>query len=119
MSRRTVINVRLPSDLLAQADDYLARLPHKSTRTALIEDGLRLLLAQDIAEYRERLVALAKAQRTLSERQPGPALGRGRFGSWSAGQGQVIVSAANAAKLSLHTYTLTPGRAVPKKGKGK
>ena len=44
MEKRTAISVKLPPSLLSEIDAYTGQLPHKVTRTAVIEDAVRALL---------------------------------------------------------------------------
>lgn len=46
MEKRTPISVKLPPSLLKELDAYIRRLPHATTRTAVIEDGIRAMIAR-------------------------------------------------------------------------
>ena len=50
MRKKVPVTVKIDADLLDEVDRFQAQLPYQTTRTALIEAGLRLLLKSAPAE---------------------------------------------------------------------
>jgi metal-responsive CopG/Arc/MetJ family transcriptional regulator len=44
MKNRVAITIKLPPDLIEQADAFIATLPYRPTRTAFIEEAIRQAL---------------------------------------------------------------------------